>query len=364
MKRKLFFLSSILLVVSGLVAQSPSRHTLKIGPTVLHAPKGWQPSEAEQRTFDFGDFTLVIYSRSFSRGDLCYAEILHSSPAPETALPEEGAKKNPAEEEATEAKSAGPVTHQLYYKGSVQRQVPLHAFEEGWQGLFLIPPNQNGDTYLTWTQRTEAGLQKKVFRLPVHLKKFRESKSVLPFSKDYADPDRRKAAALAKRLKEERAMKARAFSIRSKWAFTNELSHPRNMHYITSPFYASRLNQRYRVIGGKRKYLPPVRSIHRGLDFRGAPGAPIYAVAPGTVVLAHEMHFEGRFTLIDHGHGIFTGYMHQNRILVKEGDRVEAGQLIGEVGATGMVTGAHLHLAIWVQGIPGDPLSLLSLPLR
>ena len=347
MKRKLFFIAPLLFLSSLLAAQSPPRHTLRIGPTVMHAPKGWRPATAQRREFDFGEHRLIVFSRSFSRGDLCYVEIIkrpvsNSDPKQETE----------------------PTEHHLYYKGSIQRQIPLHAFSEGWQGLFLVPPDQNGDTYLTWTQKVKADTRKNVFHLPVHLKSFPESKSVLPFAKDFVDPDKSKAAALAKRLEEERAMKGRAFSHRSAWAFTNELSHPRDMHYITSPFYASRLNQRYKDEGGKRTYLPPVRSIHRGLDFRGVTGAPIFAIAPGTVVLAHDMHFEGGFTLVDHGDGIFTGYMHQHRIHVKVGDKVRAGQLIGDVGATGMVTGAHLHLAIWVQGIPGDPLSLLSLPLR
>lgn len=374
MKRKLFFIAPLLFLSSLLVAQSPPRHTLRIGPTVMHAPKGWRPATAQRREFDFGEHRLIVFSRSFSRGDLCYVEIVRrpvskASPKSEEQTAEKDAHtENPRSEKASQTEKPGEATdlteHHLYYKGSIQRQVHLHAFSEGWQGLFLIPPDQNGDTYLTWTQKVKADTRKDVFHLPVHLKSFPESKSVLPFAKEFVDPDKSKAAVLAKRLEEERAMKGRAFSHRSAWAFTNELSHPRDMHYITSPFYASRLNQRYKDEGGKRTYLPPVRSIHRGLDFRGVTGAPIFAIAPGTVVLAHDMHFEGGFTLVDHGNGIFTGYMHQHRIHVKVGDTVKAGQLIGDVGATGMVTGAHLHLAIWVQGIPGDPLSLLSLPLR
>lgn len=339
MNRKSFLIAVLLFLSSSVIAQ-PLRQTLRIGPTIIHVPTGWRPATPQRREFRFGEYRMIVFSRSFSRGDLCYVEILR--------LPD--AKK------FTE--------HHLYYKGSIQRQIPLHTFSEGMQGLFLIPPDQNGDTYLTWTQKDKDSTEKQVFHLPVHLKIFPESKTVLPFAKEFVDPDKSQAERLAKRIAEERVLKSRAFSHRSAWAFTNELSHPRDIHYITSPFYASRLNQRYKDEGGKRIYLPPVRSIHRGLDFRGNPGAPIYAVAPGTVVLAHDMHFEGGFTLVDHGNSIFTGYMHQSRIHVKTGDTVKAGQLIGEVGATGMVTGAHLHLSIWIQGIPGDPLSLLSLPLR
>ena len=68
--------------------------------------------------------------------------------------------------------------------------------------------------------------------------------------------------------------------------------------------------------------------------------------------------------MIDHGNGIFTGYMHLSKFEVREGDRVKAGQLIGESGATGRARGAHLHLNLWIRGTPVDPLSLLSLPVR
>ena len=62
--------------------------------------------------------------------------------------------------------------------------------------------------------------------------------------------------------------------------------------------------------------------------------------------------------------GIISGYLHQSELLVKEGDRVVAGQLIGRTGNTGMVTGPHLHIFLSIHGTKADPLSLLSLPIR
>ena len=64
--------------------------------------------------------------------------------------------------------------------------------------------------------------------------------------------------------------------------------------------------------------------------------------------------------MIDHGWGVYTGYMHQSEILVEAGDFVEKGQLIGLVGGTGRVTGAHLHWEIWVGGVQVDPVEWLE----
>ena len=64
--------------------------------------------------------------------------------------------------------------------------------------------------------------------------------------------------------------------------------------------------------------------------------------------------------MIDHGWGVYTGYLHQSEIMVKVGDHVEAGQVIGLVGGTGRVTGPHLHWEVWVGGVQVDPLEWLE----
>ncbi len=68
----------------------------------------------------------------------------------------------------------------------------------------------------------------------------------------------------------------------------------------------------------------------------------------------------GNATIIDHGQGVFSAYYHQAEIYVATGDHVKAGQLIGKIGATGRVTGAHLHFEIWVNGIQVNPLFWLD----
>lgn len=99
---------------------------------------------------------------------------------------------------------------------------------------------------------------------------------------------------------------------------------------------------------------------HTGLDFYGGVGTPILAPARGQVVFAGSLDVRGDVTFIDHGWGVFTGYLHQSEILVSPGDWVEAGQEIGRVGRTGRVTGPHLHWEIWVGSVPVDPIEWTS----
>jgi murein DD-endopeptidase MepM/ murein hydrolase activator NlpD len=94
---------------------------------------------------------------------------------------------------------------------------------------------------------------------------------------------------------------------------------------------------------------------HAGLDFYGGTGTQITAPASGRVVFAGLLTVRGNTTIVDHGWGIYTAYLHQSEIMVAAGDSVEPGQTIGLVGATGRVTGPHLHWEIWVGGVPVDP---------
>jgi murein DD-endopeptidase MepM/ murein hydrolase activator NlpD len=98
---------------------------------------------------------------------------------------------------------------------------------------------------------------------------------------------------------------------------------------------------------------------HTGVDFYGN-GVPVYASAPGYVVFASSLTVRGNVTYIDHGWGVYSGYLHQSEIYVEIGDFVEAGQVIGEVGNTGRVTGPHLHWEIWVGGVPVEPLTWID----
>ena len=101
---------------------------------------------------------------------------------------------------------------------------------------------------------------------------------------------------------------------------------------------------------GRRRVLNgEARSPHAGVDFSAAAGTPVYASQAGRVVLAEELYYSGNTVVIDHGYGIYTLYAHLSEIGVHTGDKVEAGADIGKVGATGRVTGAHLHWGLTIQ---------------
>ena len=103
-----------------------------------------------------------------------------------------------------------------------------------------------------------------------------------------------------------------------------------------------------------------VPGFHTGLDFCGGEGLQIFAPAPGRVVFAAPLTVRGNATIIDHGWGIYSGFWHQSQILVNVGDVVEQGQVVGIVGGTGRVTGAHLHWEVWVNGVQVNPLDWLN----
>jgi murein DD-endopeptidase MepM/ murein hydrolase activator NlpD len=101
---------------------------------------------------------------------------------------------------------------------------------------------------------------------------------------------------------------------------------------------------------------------HSGIDIGGQRGYPVYAAADGTVTLADWDGGYGRAIRLDHGYGLSTLYGHMSRLLVRAGDRVQAGQKIGLMGSTGRSTGPHLHFEVHVDGHPADPFDYLSVP--
>lgn len=113
--------------------------------------------------------------------------------------------------------------------------------------------------------------------------------------------------------------------------------------------------------GERRIYNNDRRSTHGGLDISSPYGEPVIASNSGRVVLASKFYYAGKMVIIDHGLGLFTQYCHFSKIRVKRGDLVKKGDIIGEIGATGRVTGPHLHWGVKVFGYSIDPLSLLSL---
>jgi LysM repeat protein len=104
--------------------------------------------------------------------------------------------------------------------------------------------------------------------------------------------------------------------------------------------------------GARRSYNGgPYRTYHEGVDFSAYGGTPVLAPAHGTVILAEFLYVRGGAVIIDHGLGIYSGYYHMSSVLAEAGQTVEPGQLIGEVGTTGLSTGNHLHWDLLVGGV-------------
>ncbi|MFN3961144.1 MAG: M23 family metallopeptidase [Parvularculaceae bacterium] len=118
------------------------------------------------------------------------------------------------------------------------------------------------------------------------------------------------------------------------------------------------------VFGSQRILNGQPQNMHGGVDVAAPTGTPIKAPAPGVIRLADpDMYFEGGLVFIDHGQNLESAFMHMSRIDVKPGDRVEKGQVIGAVGATGRATGPHMHWSLkWTDTLVDPELVVGEMP--
>lgn len=117
---------------------------------------------------------------------------------------------------------------------------------------------------------------------------------------------------------------------------------------ITSPF------------GNRRLFNGELKSYHNGVDFRAPVGSPVFASNAGVVRLAEDLFYSGKVVIIDHGNFIFTIYAHLSKIQVKAGLRIEKGRQLGLTGATGRVSGPHLHWGVKVNGYAVNPIQFVN----
>jgi murein DD-endopeptidase MepM/ murein hydrolase activator NlpD len=127
-----------------------------------------------------------------------------------------------------------------------------------------------------------------------------------------------------------------------------------------APFVAPRESRITSGFGHGRMFNGQVQSRHTGTDFAGAAGSPVLAPARGIVALVDDFYLGGGVIYLDHGAGLVTAYLHLSEQLVREGESVQAGQTIGRVGATGRVTGPHLHWIVRYGPHSVDGMSLLN----
>ncbi len=128
----------------------------------------------------------------------------------------------------------------------------------------------------------------------------------------------------------------------------------------TTPFVRPVPQEANSAFGTRSIFNGKPRNAHGGADFLSPAGTPIHAPNAGRVVVARNLYFSGNTVIVDHGLGLFSMLAHMSKIDVHEGDQVTTGQLLGLVGATGRVTGPHLHWAVRAGDARVDPLSLLA----
>jgi len=129
----------------------------------------------------------------------------------------------------------------------------------------------------------------------------------------------------------------------------------------TKPFIHPRESRITSGFGRGREFNGTVTSRHMGTDFAGATGDPVRAANRGVVRIVGRFYLGGNVIYVDHGAGLTSAYLHLSRQLVAEGDTVHRGEVIGKVGATGRVTGPHLHLIVRYGRVTVDPLSLFAI---
>lgn len=223
---------------------------------------------------------------------------------------------------------------------------PVHFDRVGgdWFGVASAPIGASGDAELTLRIRISAdSTLTQRFGFRIHEREFAATRlSVAP---RFSDPE---PEALIRIREERKLIRAVLAQATPRWLPHAPFVWPRETR-ITSPF------------GQRRLFNQELTSRHTGVDLAGGSGAPVRAAARGRVALIGDFYFSGNAVYVDHGLGVYTAYFHLSQTGVTEGETVEKGQVIGEVGATGRVTGPHLHWALYVNGHSLDASSLFEI---
>lgn len=301
-------------------------------------PEDYLLSQPDKKQFFYGEFEVNMYAESFSQGNAVYLELLANKKV---------------------LSSLKNITAEFNNNTFALNKKPW-----GWRALLPISPEAEGNTIDLKISYSYKGKDiTTYYKIPFVKTDFPVTEDYLAFGK-LSDQSYLQSAEIVSFIAECSRKKSEIFKRKSSDMLGNQFSHPRDLHYITSPFWGKRKYIQYKTIKGKKILLKTTENIHKGIDLRGKEGTPVYAIADGEIVMSEMMFYEGNFTVIDHGNSIFSYYMHQSELLVKPGDKVKAGDLIGYVGSTGRSTASHLHISLIINGTQVNPLSILALPIR
>lgn len=232
-----------------------------------------------------------------------------------------------------ELPAAGETAPAAWFAGS-----PLLVVRDDgvWKALVGLPITlEPGQHALEWSAEGRGARQQIVFS--VTGKQYpTQALSVAP---QYVEPDPLTLERIARERAEVDALKLRRSTAEPAQA---ELAAPA----------AGPLSSRF---GLRRVFNGQPRSPHLGLDIAVPTGTPVRAPAAGVVAGVGDYFFWGRLVALDHGHGLITLYAHLSEVAVQPGQRLARGDLVGAVGSTGRVTGAHLHWTVVLNGVSVDP---------
>jgi murein DD-endopeptidase MepM/ murein hydrolase activator NlpD len=214
-----------------------------------------------------------------------------------------------------------------------------------WYAIAGVPLDTHAAQYPLELEGTTASGSKLKYSYKVTSVVAQYPSTAIKVAPQYVEPPKETLT----RIEEEQALKKKSFSQTSPDSLWKGAFDPPAQAEISG------------VFGSARVFNGVKRNQHTGIDFRVHTGTPIRAANSGTVVLARNLYFEGNCVAVDHGQGLITLYLHLSEFKVKEGDRVERGQLLGLSGGTGRATAPHLHFAVRWQGAYLNPATLLKL---
>jgi murein DD-endopeptidase MepM/ murein hydrolase activator NlpD len=215
------------------------------------------------------------------------------------------------------------------------------AYDGGWVAVIGVPLEQDGTSPLIATVERPGAEAENV---AIDLREANYRVQRLSVDRKYVEPDQ----ASLDRIFAERKIIDNALTGWRKTELTDIM--------LEAPVPGARSSS----FGSRRIFNDQPRSPHKGMDITANTGTPILAPLGGVVSATGNFYFNGNTVIVDHGQGFISLYCHLSAIDVAAGQEVAVGELLGKVGATGRVTGAHLHFATYLNGTAVDPALLLA----